>query len=68
MYINEYKVHKQYIGDMNTHRTAIFIDVSYVYFVQLRNFIIMEVYIMDMAIIDGALKLFMLAGVIRLIK
>lgn len=32
------------------------------------NFYKMGVYIMDMAIIDGALKLFMLAGVIRLIK
>lgn len=53
---------------MNTNRTAIFIDVYHVYFVWLRNFIIMEVYVMDMAIIDGALKLFMLAGVIRLIK
>lgn len=53
---------------MNTKRTAIFIDVYYVYFVWLRNFIITEVCVMDMAIIDGALKLFMLAGVIRLIK
>lgn len=55
-------------GIMNTNRTAIFIDVYHVYFVWLRNFIIMEVCVMDMAIIDGALKLFMLAGVIRLIK
>lgn len=30
--------------------------------------IVVGVCIMDMAIIDGALKLFMLAGVIRLIK